>query len=191
MLKITICDRNPGVIEAFKNTCVSNAEIDYRVGDILTVKCDAFVSPANSFGWMDGGVDYAYSTFFGWDLQKRLQSYLELEPFGELLVGRAFIVPTLDERVPYLISAPTMRVPMRISDAADIYLATRAAVAAAVKGLLAHIAFPGMGTGCGEVRPEVAANAMLKGIAHAVNGSPVYPSWRVAQERHFQLSSGA
>ena len=28
-------------------------------GDITTVACDAIVSPANSFGFMDGGLDYA------------------------------------------------------------------------------------------------------------------------------------
>ena len=29
---------------------------------------DAIVSPANSFGFMDGGIDYCYSEHFGWQM---------------------------------------------------------------------------------------------------------------------------
>ena len=42
-------------------------------GDLTEVSCDAIVSPANSFGFMDGGVDYAISMRLGWDLQNDLQ----------------------------------------------------------------------------------------------------------------------
>ncbi len=34
----------------------------------LDVKCDAVVSPANSFGFMDGGIDLIYSHRFGTNL---------------------------------------------------------------------------------------------------------------------------
>jgi len=33
-------------------------------GDILVGTADAVVSPANSFGYMDGGIDLAYRKFF-------------------------------------------------------------------------------------------------------------------------------
>jgi hypothetical protein len=39
--------------------------------DILTRTADAILSPANSFGFMDGGIDLLYSNFFGWELQDR------------------------------------------------------------------------------------------------------------------------
>jgi O-acetyl-ADP-ribose deacetylase (regulator of RNase III) len=32
---------------------------------ILDVACDAVVSPANSFGFMDGGIDAVYLSLFG------------------------------------------------------------------------------------------------------------------------------
>ena len=34
-------------------------------GDILEGQFDAVVSPANSFGFMDGGIDLAYRRYFG------------------------------------------------------------------------------------------------------------------------------
>jgi O-acetyl-ADP-ribose deacetylase (regulator of RNase III) len=183
-MKITICDLNPAVISAwlgFQDTP------DLVNGSIIDLECDAVVSPANSFGWMDGGVDYAYSKHFGWQVQENLQQQLARMPFGELLVGEALIVPTGNARIPYLISAPTMRVPMRITDPADIMLAVRAAVALARKHSFSHIAFPGMGTGCGDVAPWDAARATLAGIRAALAPPAAPAGWREAQQRHFDL----
>jgi hypothetical protein len=49
------------------------SEVEIVAGDICEVPVDAIVSPANSFGFMDGGLDQALSNRFGWDLQKQLQ----------------------------------------------------------------------------------------------------------------------
>ena len=73
-------------------------------GDLTEVDCDAIVSPANSFGFMDGGVDYAISVRLGWDLQFSLQEKIKALPEGELLVGKAMVIETGDELIPYLIS---------------------------------------------------------------------------------------
>ncbi len=67
----------------------------------------ALVSPANSFGYMDGGIDLAYTERFGWDLQDRLRGMLSGRHFGELPVGQAVILETLDREYPFLVSAPT------------------------------------------------------------------------------------
>ena len=88
--------------------------------------------------------------------------------FGELLVGQAIAVRMGDGPTSCLIVAPTMRVPMRITDPADVYLATRAAVRCAHDLNLESLAMPGMGTGCGAVPPAVAAEAMMRGIMHAL-----------------------
>jgi O-acetyl-ADP-ribose deacetylase (regulator of RNase III) len=87
------------------------------------------VSPANSFGFMDGGIDWRYSERFGWQLMERLQQVIKGEDyFGELLVGQAIILETNDEmkKIPYLISAPTMRVPLDVSNSPNAYLAFKA-----------------------------------------------------------------
>ena len=41
-------------------------------GSILELECDAVVSPANSFGFMDGNLDQLYSEHFGWHVQEQL-----------------------------------------------------------------------------------------------------------------------
>src|SRR5215467_9083102 len=97
-------------------------------GSILELSCDAVVSPANSFGFMDGGIDMLYSQHFGWHVQERLQKLILDHHHGELLVGAAEIVETDNPRIPYLISAPTMRVPMILGNSVNSYLAARAAL---------------------------------------------------------------
>jgi hypothetical protein len=85
-------------------------------------------------------------------------------------------------------AAEKMRVPKVITDPADIMLATRAAVRMAGDFRFNHIVMPGMGTGCGQMLPGVAARAMRAGIEAALRDIPHRPfSWQEAQERHFQL----
>ena len=121
-------------------------------GDIFkeAQRADAIVSPANSFGFMDGGIDMAYSLYFGWQMQTRLQEVLRTKHDGECLVGKCVIIPAYppgqefsklkldkanNEGVPirYLISAPTMRVPKDVSDTCNAYLAFRGVILAARK----------------------------------------------------------
>lgn len=184
-LKITICDTNPAVARSFEKFAT---EVSIVCGRITDLVCDAYVSPANSFGFMDGGVDWAYTQRFGPVLQQRLQAMLERKPFGEILVGEAWAISTDDVNVPWVISAPTMRVPKRIADPADVMLAARAAVDCARRFNLNHIAFPGMGTGCGALDPSIAAQAVMTGIRAALNPPPAPTSWQEAQARHFGLT---
>ncbi|WP_300774846.1 macro domain-containing protein [uncultured Desulfovibrio sp.] len=141
-------------------------------GDILSLQVDAVVSPANSFGFMDGGLDALYTRFFGPQLQERLQRMIREQADGELLVGQALPVETGHARIPWCISAPTMRVPRRLESAEPAYLATRAAVRCALAAGVARVAIPGMGTGTGGLPPESAAPAMLRGIQDAFHPQP-------------------
>jgi O-acetyl-ADP-ribose deacetylase (regulator of RNase III) len=135
-------------------------------GDILEGRCDAVVSPANSFGFMDGGIDLAYCRYFGMDLQSRVQAKIRNEFRGELPVGQATVVPTGNETIPYLVAAPTMRVPDQIGDTVNVYLAFRATLLA----VLAHndetlsaihsIRVPALGTGIGAMPFARAARQM-------------------------------
>jgi Macro-like domain len=67
--------------------------------DILEGQCDAVVSPANSFGYMDGGIDLAYRRYFGLELQSRVQTKIKSEFRGELPVGQAMVVCPLANEV--------------------------------------------------------------------------------------------
>jgi O-acetyl-ADP-ribose deacetylase (regulator of RNase III) len=188
-IRISICDLNPlFVAEAHRHLMELPNVIEVAHGSVLEQRVDAVVSPANSFGFMDGGVDWAYLQFFGTELQTRVQMIIRLQKFQELLVGSAVVVPTYHKAIRFLIVAPTMRVPKIITDPADIMLATRAAVRVATDFRLDHIVMPGMGTGCGQVPPDVAARAMRAGIEAGLRDTPRRPySWREAQERHFRL----
>jgi len=135
-------------------------------GDILDGPCDALLSPANSFGFMDGGIDLAYRRYFGSDIQARVQAKIRSEFHGELPVGQAMVVPTGHETVPYLVAAPTMRIPDKIGDTVNVYLAFRAALLAVVshnKGSTASIKTmrtPALGTGVGAMPLARAAHQM-------------------------------
>ena len=188
-IRISICDLNPlFVAEAHHHLMQLPNVIEVAHRSVLDRPVDAVVSPANSFGFMDGGVDWAYLRFFGDQLQTRVQLVIRLQKFQELQVGSAVAVPTYHEAIRFLIVAPTMRVPKIITDPADIMLATRAAVRAALDFRFEHVVMPGMGTGCGQVAPNIAARAMRAGIEAGLRDMPRRPySWREAQERHLQL----
>jgi len=142
----------------------SNEEnVEVIMGDIIKTSCDAIVSPANSFGFMDGGLDYALSVRFGWGMQNILQEKIQNLDEKELLVGRSLTLETNDEQIPYLISAPTMRVPMsfNIATSVNAYLAMKAILIAVKNNSnINTVAIPGLCTGCGRMSPDTAANQM-------------------------------
>jgi hypothetical protein len=130
-IRISICDLNPPFVAEARHHLMDLPnvfEVAHR--SVLDRAVDAVESPANSFGFMDGGVDWAYLQFFGAELQTRVQMIIRLQKFQELLVGAAVVVPTYHDSIRFLIVAPTMRVPKIITDPADIMLATRAAIRA-------------------------------------------------------------
>jgi len=170
MLDLHLRDLNPSVVAAWEAAFAGTVDVTLSTGEIFEASADAIVSPANSFGYMDGGIDLVYSRFFGPELQESLQSLLQREHFGELPVGQAVILETGHASIPFLVSAPTMRVPGNIARTVNVYLAFRAALAA----VLAHnerstrpittLLVPGLGTGVGKVPPTRAAKQMK--LAH-------------------------
>ena len=146
-------------------------------GSILKENVSAIVSPANSFGYMDGGLDLALSQHFGWQVEKNVRKVLIERYDGELPVGQAIVVPTEHEQVPWLISAPTMRVPMVVKDTANAYLAFRAILRAVRKhnkenpeAAIQSVACPGLGTGNGMMPPERCARQMRYAYDVCVRG---------------------
>lgn len=153
-------------------------------GDLFAVETDAVVSPANSFGFMDGGVDWRITQFLGPSIQEILQAWLRSQPIPELPVGMAVSIDTEHPVWKYVIAAPTMRVPRLITDPRDIYIAARAATVTAKNLGLDSLTFPGMGTGCGNIAPMVAAKMMYEGILHAFDPPPFPETIREAVVNH-------
>lgn len=114
-IKYILFDKNPDMVNAWKEFFGDQSHVEIILGDFNSIKCDTIVSPANSFGFMDGGIDYAISDRLGWNLQIKLQQIIKDLPEGELLVGQALVLDTEDKDIPYLISAPTMRIPTTLT----------------------------------------------------------------------------
>jgi O-acetyl-ADP-ribose deacetylase (regulator of RNase III) len=93
-LKIILGDKNPELIAAWQTEFVSLPDVNIRGGNILLVKADALVSPANYFGFMDGGLDWSISDLFEWKIQTKVQKIIRERYAGELLVGAAEIIAT-------------------------------------------------------------------------------------------------
>ena len=149
-MQYLLIDKNSSMVEAWEYYFKDEPNVVVKEGDLTQVLCDAIVSPANSFGFMDGGVDYAISMRLGWNFQFELQQKIKNLPEGELLFGRAMVLPTGDEVIKYLVSAPTMRVPMtfNISTSVNAYLAMKAALLEAKKYTeIQSMAIPGFCTG--------------------------------------------
>jgi O-acetyl-ADP-ribose deacetylase (regulator of RNase III) len=199
-MKVVLTARDKDLAEAWMRYCGDLNNVSLHRGSIFDVACDAVVSPANSFGFMDGGIDALYVDRFGREVQDRVRMAILTRHNGELLVGNAEIVETSDPQVPYLIAAPTMRVPMVLgSESINPYLATRAVLLLArhhafpdgpLKGkpLADHlrvIAFPGMGTGVGRVPPDIAARQFRAAYEEHLQGRSRLPtSWAEASEDH-------
>lgn len=159
-MRLHFRDTNPDVIAALRITFGEDA--DYTAGDIFSSPADAIVSPANSFGWMDGGIDLIYVRRMGKVVEDRTKAAIAKLPFGELLVGQAIVIPTDYEQMPQMVVAPTMRVP-RPTTPENVFLAARAAFHCALSAGLGLVACPGLGTWSGRVAPSDAAKAMRTG----------------------------
>ena len=141
----------------------------------------AVVSPANAFGWMDGGIDADYRDMFGAQIERRVQEEIARR-YGKagMPIGEAFVLRTYPEgaaippgRPEWLIVAPTMTRPGRhLAQGAGRPRATRdlagkaveAALKAAINAGIQPAAFPGMGIG---TAAAVDANAFAKAFADA------------------------
>jgi len=179
-VKIFLRDISEQIADAWRSVFDGYSDIEVSCGDIFDLQTDAIVSPANSFGFMDGGIDLVYSNYFGWDLQDKLQKKIRDEYYGELPVGNAAIVETGNTNIKYLISAPTMRLPQIISKTLNAYLAFRAALIEVKKfnesgNEIKSILCPGLGTSIGALPPKNCAIQMKKAYDVIFRGIPAFP----------------
>lgn len=194
-VRFDLRDCNPAVVDAWAAHFAGVDQVRVQPGDIFQDEADALVSPANSFGFMDGGIDLAFSEQFGWHLQARVQERIRRDFHGELLVGQAFVVPTLDAVWPHLICAPTMRVPADVSGTPNAFLAFRAALLAVQAhnasggSPIRRVACPGLGTAIGRMAPDVCARQMRAAYDAAVLGrTPELSTLQDAKLWHVQLT---
>jgi O-acetyl-ADP-ribose deacetylase (regulator of RNase III) len=194
-LELYLRDQQIELVEAWTRAFANEPRVHVSLGDIFGVPADAIVSPANSFGFMDGGIDLVYSRFLGWNLQAALRSVLRQEHGGELPVGQAVVVPTGHPTWRWLVSAPTMRVPSDVSATVHAYLALRAVLRAVDAHNRAHpepirsVLSPGLGTAVGKMSAPVCARQMQ--AAWLGHSEPIeYASLGMAKEVHHRWQRG-
>lgn len=160
-MRLILRDTNLAVVAALSDAFADCPDVNVSHGDIRTVKADAIVSPANSFGYMDGGIDLVYRTAFGMWIERALQARIERLHGGELPVGEATAIETHHPEVPLMIVAPTMRKPGPLHlGSLNAYLAMRAALRLAAERDVQRLLCPGMCTLTGRMAPGEAARQM-------------------------------
>jgi O-acetyl-ADP-ribose deacetylase (regulator of RNase III) len=143
---------------------------------------------------MDGGIDSAYRGFFGVEIESRFQKHIGTMHEGELTVGQAIVLETGHGAIPFMVAAPTMRVPTNIHDTVNVYLAFRAALLAVrlhnasggyiIRSLLA----PSFGTGVGGMNYARAARQMAAAYRAVVLGERRHlADARSVWRRHHEL----
>jgi O-acetyl-ADP-ribose deacetylase (regulator of RNase III) len=166
---LILCDFDRTLAGCWEQGFAGCEGVEVRCGDLLEVVADAYVSPANSYGAMDGGLDWVLRERFGLEIETRVQAAIGRERGGMLPVGYALVVPTEDADVPYLIVAPTMELPTVVMHTSNAFYAMRALLRAWQRfeaegpGRIESIAVPGLCTGVGRMDPEVAAKQMRRG----------------------------
>ncbi len=198
-LTIQFRDKDPAVADALTRSFEDVDAVDVSCGDIFDLTADAVLSPANSFGFMDGGIDAVYLMKFGTALQPRVQAVIRDRFDGELAVGSAFVLDTEHHSIPFLVCSPTMRVPLNIQRTVNAYLAFRAALLAVRRfnreadggRQIGSLLSPGFGTAAGQMDPLVSAVQLRRGYDAIVGGKPIRPdSTLSAFEMHIALSRG-
>jgi O-acetyl-ADP-ribose deacetylase (regulator of RNase III) len=198
-MKLILTALQEPLAKAWEQCCGDLDVVIIHRGSLFDVPCDAAVSPANSFGFMNGGIDLFYSRHFGWHVQERLQAAIRERHHGELLVGQAEVIATDNAAVPYLIAAPTMRMPQTVRETVNPYLAARAVFLLwkygrfpdgplADQPLADHIetiAMPGLGTGVGSVEDLACARQVRAALDDVLLDRFAFPStWVDVLARH-------
>ena len=176
-MQIYLLDRNPEITNAwyeyFKYTGVNILTQDF--GDFIKEHPDieAVVSPANSFGLMDGGYDKAIIDYYGPQLMEHVQYAIIEKWYGEQPVGTSMSVPiknrfytkisqgAFEQFNPILIHTPTMRTPEVIEDPRIIYQCMRTCLIEAINQEIESIVIPAFGGCTGKVSPQVIAKMMF------------------------------
>lgn len=165
---IYLIDNSPKLVEAWGTAFAKIPGVISLAGDYFQQPADAIVSPANSFGIMDGGLDLAIRDQLGYGVQGKIQKVILEKHHGELPIGCAEIVETGHEKWRFMVAAPTMRVPESITNTINAYLAFRAILVAienfnkaARTRIIDSLVCSGLGTGVGGMSAERCSGQML------------------------------
>ena len=191
-MKIYLLDRNNEMIQFWRLSFsgISRDEVEIVCDDFghfmqtRGKEIDCVVSPANSYGLMDGGYDAAISLYFGEELVPAVQSYIREHYFCEQPVGTSFIMQIPNSPV-RLIHTPTMRVPSVIRDPLVVYHCMRSTLITAMKGGVGSIVIPAFGGHCGKVPLQTIA-LLMRAAYDQLRNMPESMDWLYAYSRRLE-----
>lgn len=180
-MNLILCDCNENLCKEWQRYFKDETNVKVICNDFRNVsEYDCVVSPANSFGIMDGGFDGALINYFGHELMKRVQDKIRVEYAGEQPVGTCLIVETGNKKHPYLAHTPTMRIPRVIREYDTVYNAMRAILLATQKHSdIKTVLCAGLGTATGKTPPAIAAKQMYMAYK-SVMQPPKQIDWQIA-----------
>ncbi len=171
-INIHLVDINSKMVKAWRDTFEENPEVKIVEGSLLDQQVDAWVTPTNSRGSMDGGLDLVIKNHLGPSIETAVQKAIANRYGGFMPVGHATCVPVAAGRPKFLISTPTMAGSSEdISDTLNVALACAAAFQAIhmqnerQPGSINSIALPGLGAQTGRVPVEICADLMWTGYS--------------------------
>ena len=165
--KLYLIDSKSELCDKWRQVFSSYPEVEILKGDYFQQSADAIVSPANSFGIMDGGLDLAIRNELGYQVETDIQEVILNKYHGEMPIGSAEIINTNHDKWSYIIAAPTMRIPENIAYTLNAYIAFRAILIAInsfnesePKRVIKSLICSGLGTGIGSMEPTKCAAQM-------------------------------
>jgi len=185
-IQAELCDHWRVAFEAYPDVEIHNAYFQ-KVKEF-----DCMVSPANSFGLMDGGIDLAIRAFYGMGIQYKVQKRIQKEFYGEQPVGTSMIVFTENEDYPFLAHTPTMRVPHNIAGTDNVYNAMFAMLGAVAnhnktsQAKINTVLCPGLGTATGAVPLKEAARQMALAYRNFLHPT-TNMVWKNLKNRHDEI----
>ena len=161
-MNVLLFDMRPDLCDVWRSSFSGVESVDVYHGSFESVMgaFDCLVSPANSFGLMDGGIDLSIIHRFGVALEERVQREIWRVYRGEQPVGTCLMVPTNTPQCPWLAHCPTMRVPEDVTWTNHAYQAFLAALTTAEAAGVQRLACSGLGTGAGHMPVEICARQM-------------------------------
>jgi O-acetyl-ADP-ribose deacetylase (regulator of RNase III) len=193
--RLFLVDDKAKLVGLWREAFAPFPEVVPECADFFAREADALVSPANSFGVMDGGLDLAIRNRLGRAVETAVRERIRAEHHGELPVGSAEIVATEHPVWPYLVCAPTMRVPENISGTLNAYLAFRAALLAvrrhnqrSPEQAIASLVCPGLGTGVGRLDPGRCA-VQMRTAYESLLATPDLPPFERIHGAHLRMLS--
>lgn len=219
MIHVYLVDTNSNLCKEWKKEFASilsdkniNPNIKYSIHNstlqdhLINYKSDSIVSPANSFGIMDGGVDYYISQYYGGtkNFIPFIRKALDDEFCGIQNIGTSFIIDLIEylyknnlnnenyKYYPrYLIHTPTMRTPSLIKNKSDIIYSCIWSILCSLrkhntnlKNNINSVIITGLGTGAGGVDEIYCAKQMSLAFKHFINSPYNFNDPNIDEEKY-------